>query len=91
MKIRIHTFISGLVQGIFFRAATRTLAIQLNLTGWVRNLRDGRVEVVAEGEKENIDKLIQFLRKGPPGARVEKIEIKTEDYKDEFKDFKVVF
>jgi len=91
MKTRIHAVISGLVQGIFFRSNTRTLAIQLNLTGWVRNLRDGRVEVVAEGEKENIDKLIQFLRKGPPGARVEKIEIKTEEYKDEFKDFKVVF
>lgn len=91
MKTRIHAFISGLVQGIFFRSNTKTLAIQLNLTGWVRNLQDGRVEVVAEGEKENINKLIQFLKKGPPGARVENVEIKNEEYKDEFKNFKVVF
>jgi len=60
MNLRIHALISGLVQGVFFRSETRRIAKSLNIKGWVKNLPDGRVEVMAEGEKDKIDKLIEF-------------------------------
>jgi acylphosphatase len=89
MNIRAHLVISGEVQGVFFRANTRDKAVELGLKGWVRNLMDGKVEVVAEGEKEKIEKLIEFCREGPLGARVKNIEIKREKPKNEFEGFEV--
>jgi len=89
MKARAHIYISGRVQGVFFRDHTRTWAKSLNLTGWVMNLDDGRVEVMAEGDKQNIEVLIDKLREGPPLARVENVEINWEEYKGEFDDFKI--
>lgn len=88
-KIRVHVFISGEVQGVNFRYYTCEFAKKLGLKGWVRNLFDGRVEVIAEGEKNRIDELIQFLRKGPSLARVDKIEVKEEKYKGEFENFSI--
>lgn len=90
-KVRIHAFVSGFVQDISFRSNTKRVAESLEINGWVRNLTDGRVEVVAEGKKENIEKLIQFLKRGPVGSRVENVEIKTGKCKGEFKGFKVVY
>ena len=90
-KVRIHAFISGLVQGVNFRFYTRQKAQALGIGGWVRNLRDGRVEVVAEGSEERIKHLIDFLKKGPPGAKVVNVEIKEEDYKGEFKYFDILY
>lgn len=87
MKIRIHAFVSGKVQGVFFRASTREEAERLGLRGWVKNLPDGRVELVAEGEDESIRKLIGFLHKGPPRAGVEKVIIKKETFKGQFSTF----
>ncbi len=58
MKIRVHIFVSGKVQGVFFRSSTRDKAKHLGLTGWVRNLEDGRVEAVLEGDKEHIEKMV---------------------------------
>ena len=84
---RIHAFISGRVQGVFFRANTSRKAKELDITGWVRNLPDGRVEVLAEGDDKKIDEFIKFLHKGPPSAKVEDVEIKEQDYKGEFSDF----
>ena len=55
---RIHIFVTGRVQGVFFRQSTRVMAIKNNVNGWVRNLDDGRVEIIAEGEKQNIDNLV---------------------------------
>jgi acylphosphatase len=81
--------ISGLVQGVFFRREISYLARQLGVTGWTRNLSDGSVEVVAEGEKEAIDKLIQFCRVGPSGARVRKVSVEWEDFKGEFRGFRI--
>jgi len=89
MKLRMHAFVSGLVQGVFFRSETRRVAKNLNVKGWIRNLSDGRVEVLAEGEKENIDKLIEFLKVGPSAATVDKVDIKTESFKNEFNDFEI--
>ncbi|MBS7657973.1 MAG: acylphosphatase [Candidatus Bathyarchaeia archaeon] len=91
MKARAHVFVSGLVQGVFFRWETRKNALKNNVKGWVRNLRDGRVEAVFEGEKEDIEKMIKFCEKGPPGAKVEKVEVKWEDYKGEYESFEIIY
>ncbi|RLI04648.1 acylphosphatase [Candidatus Bathyarchaeota archaeon] len=89
MKVRAHVYVSGRVQGVFFRYETKEEAQKHNVKGWVRNLPDGRVEAVFEGEKEDVDKLIEFCHKGPPLAKVEKVEVVWETYKGEFKDFKL--
>jgi len=73
--------ISGLVQGVLFRREITSLARRLDVTGWVRNLSDGRVEVIAEGDKEKLDELVQFCRVGPSGARVENIGRHWSDFK----------
>jgi len=86
---RVHLYISGLVQGVFFRANTKERAISLGLTGWVRNLPDGRVEVVAEGEEEKLKELVKWCHKGPPAARVKMVEVSWEEYHGEFEDFQI--
>jgi len=91
MKQRIHAFVSGMVQGVFFRSETRRIAKNLDIKGWVKNLPDGRVEVVAEGEMDKIDKLIEFLKQGPTAASVDNVDVKIEDYKGEFEDFAIKF
>jgi len=88
-KVRIHAFVSGRVQHVFFRANTRNTAQRLGLIGWVRNLPDGKVEVVAEGEEKNIDKLVDYLHKGPVIARVDGVDVKKEKYTGEFSGFEI--
>ncbi len=83
MKLCIKSFVKGRVQGVFFRAATREQAQALNLTGWVRNLSDGRVEILACGEKENLEKLLSWLQHGPDMAQVthcDSTEVPFENY-----------
>lgn len=80
-------FIDGRVQGVFYRAFTRDIASSLGLNGWVRNLRDGRVEALFEGEKMLIEKAIQSCYKGPPGARVSHIDVTWEPYVGDQKGF----
>jgi len=89
MKVRAHVFVSGRVQGVFFRSETRYEANRRNVAGWVRNTSDGRVEAVVEGEKEDVEKMIDFCRRGPPGARVTKVDAQWEDYTGEFRDFEI--
>jgi len=91
MKARAHIFVSGRVQGVFFRDHTQRWASSLNLTGWVRNIRDGRVEALAEGDKEKVEELISRLKEGPPSAQVDKVDVNWEDYKGEFKDFRITY
>lgn len=91
MKARAHILVSGQVQGVFFRDHTQRWASSLELTGWVKNLRDGRVEALVEGDKESIRDLINKLNQGPPLARVEKIDVNWEDYKGEFKYFQITY
>ncbi len=84
---RVHVFISGRVQGVFYRAETKNNASHLNLTGWVRNLPDGRVEVVIEGKEDNVNALIDWCRKGPGFASVTEIEVKEELFTGAFEGF----
>lgn len=89
MKARAHILVRGRVQGVFFRDHTQRWASSLGLAGWVRNLGDGRVEAVAEGEKEKIETFIGCLKQGPPLARVEAVEVSWEEHRGEFSDFRV--
>ncbi len=86
---RAHILISGLVQGVLFRKEMMEMARSLGTTGWVRNLRDGRVEAVAEGEKAQLDELIRFCHTGPPGARVKSVEVNWVGYTGEFRGFRI--
>lgn len=72
----IHCYVKGRVQGVWFRAYTKKRASKLGLTGWVKNLPDGRVEVYACGDPEAIAALKTWLHKGPPLARVQEVEFK---------------
>lgn len=90
-KVRIHAFVSGFVQGVNFRYYTQKKAKELGITGWVRNLKDGRVEVVAEGDKYAIEEFIRFFKTGPPLAKVLSCEVEKEEFKDEFKHFDIIY
>ncbi len=81
--------VSGMVHGVLFRYHTRELAQRLGLRGWVRNTPDDRVEAVFEGEKEAVERMLEFCRRGPSGARVSNIETKWEQPRGEFSGFEV--
>lgn len=86
---RAHVWISGRVQGVFFRAHTAERARQLGVVGFVRNLPDGRVEAVFEGEASAVEKMIAWCHQGPPRARVEGVEVQWEEPRGEFTDFQI--
>lgn len=88
-KARAHVIIEGMVQGVFFRSYTKDTAESLALTGWVKNRWDGKVEAVFEGDKKNIEKMINWCYKGPSYARVDKVEVSWEDYTGEFNFFSI--
>lgn len=75
MTACIHGFVSGRVQGVFFRAAAADKARELGLDGWVRNLPDGRVEVLAAGDREALKSFTAWLHEGPPPARVDDVAV----------------
>ena len=75
MKQRVHLFVSGQVQGVGYRHATLRTARVLGISGWVRNVADGRVEILASGQANDIDALIEWCRQGPPGAGVSGVEV----------------
>jgi len=89
LKVRVHVFVSGMVQGVFFRSEAMHDARKRGVTGWVRNLPDDRVEAVFEGEEENVQKLLEFCRRGPPGAKVTDTDVTLESYSGEFRDFEI--
>jgi acylphosphatase len=78
MRVRKRLLITGRVQGVFFRDKTRRVAWSWDVAGWIRNLPDGSVEAVLEGESEAVEHLVDFCRKGPRGAVVENVEIHDE-------------
>lgn len=78
---RVHLWISGNVQGVGFRASTRRRAKNNNVTGWVKNLEDGRVEAVFEGEEDNVAEVMDWAREGPAIASVEDLELEEEEPK----------
>jgi acylphosphatase len=88
-KKRAHVVISGWVQGVFFRAETRDLAHQLSVTGWVRNLWDGGVEALFEGEDWAVERLVSWCHRGPRGAHVDDVDITYEDYTGEYETFNI--
>lgn len=88
-KKRVHVFISGKVQGVWFRAYTKEEADRLGLKGWVRNLPDGRVEAVFEGDEQAVEEMVRWCHKGSPMSRVERVEVQEEPYRGEFEDFSI--
>ncbi len=89
MKITQHLLISGRVQGVSFRFYTQGCANRMNITGWVRNLSDGRVEAVAQGLPEKLEELRKLLMAGPNGADVRGIEVHAIAHKEDMKEFKI--
>lgn len=87
-KVCVHFIVSGRVQGVFFRDSTCRLATSLGLTGWVKNLDDGRVEGVVCGDSLPVTQLCDWLKEGPPRARVDDVQ-KTEIPYQEFSEFVV--
>lgn len=79
---RAHVFVSGTVQGVFYRANTQKEARQRDVAGWVRNLSDGRVEAVFEGKRSKVEAMVDWCREGSPDARVEDVEVTWEDPRD---------
>lgn len=89
MKVKAHVIITGRVQGVYFRGNTRREAQKHGVNGWVRNLPDGRVEAIFEGNKENVDKLIDIVRKGPSHAHVTDLKVEWLNYDSKFDDFTI--
>ena len=88
-RIKIKVF--GLVQGVFFRYNTRKVAQKLGLTGYVKNMSDGGVLIEAEGPENKLYELLEFSKKGPKYAQVEKVEYELQDSKNEFIGFEYAF
>ena len=91
MNTRAHILVQGSVQGVFFRDHTQKWASSLGVCGWVKNLANGQVEILAEGEKDRIEDLIGLVIKGPPLSRVEGMEIEWAVYKGDNKDFRITW
>ena len=90
MVVRAHIFIYGEVQGVFFRRSARSKADELGVVGLIRNRRDGAVEAIAQGPKGKVNVFIKWCKKGPPFAKVEKVEIEWKKNLEEFEEFEVV-
>jgi acylphosphatase len=88
-KVRAHVTIAGSVQGVFFRMETKHVANVHRVVGWIRNLPDGRVEAVFEGEEQNVKRLVEFCRKGPSGARVDSVDVCWEKFSGSFSGFEI--
>ncbi len=88
---RAHVHYSGRVQGVGFRHTAEGIALEVGLTGWVKNLTDGRVEMVCEGPKEKIDLLLEKIRASTLGPHIKKADCRWEDPSGDFDDFTVEF
>ena len=87
-RTRVHVFVNGEVQGLGFRQAIADKAREQGVTGWVRNLRDGRVEAVLEGPRDEVYRVVGLCRAGPKGARVDGVQVDREPPRNE-KTFKI--
>ncbi len=88
---RIRIIVTGKVQGVFFRQALKVMAKKNDVFGWVKNLKDGRVEAVLEGADEKVSRLVEWSHGGPANARVEDVEIHNEKFSGEFSKFDVLY
>jgi acylphosphatase len=89
LKATAHVFVEGEVQGVGYRATAWSVARRLGVNGWVRNLADGRVEAIIEGEKEIVEKMIGWCNRGPPGSYVRNVKVEWVPYRGEFKTFEI--
>ena len=89
MDVRAHVIFRGRVQGVFFRANTQGKAEEVGVLGWVRNLPDGTVELVAEGERARVEKLLEWCRTGQPHARVESADVRWSEGRGGFRSFEI--
>ena len=90
-KVRAHVIISGRVQGVLYRMSARRMADRIGVKGWIRNLPDGKVEAVFEGDEDAVKRMISWCWVGPPGAKVMSIDVEWEEYLGEYKDFRVLY
>lgn len=90
-KRRVHVYISGRVQGVYFRQTTLKVAGEYGVYGWVKNTSGGMVEAVIEGDELSVHKIIEWCKKGPSSASVRNVEVLEEKYENEFHDFRVKF
>jgi acylphosphatase len=90
-KSRAKVIVKGTVQGVNFRYYTQRQAAKYNITGWVKNLPDGSVAAVFEGEEQDVEAMVQWCRRGPPSARVTTLIAQPEEYREEFSSFSVNF
>lgn len=88
-SMRVEIKVRGLVQGVFFRQGAKRIAEELGVTGWVRNEDDGSVRVVAEGEEERLQKLVEWCKKGTEWSRIDRVEVEWRDATGEFSGFEV--
>ena len=88
-KSRAHVFVSGNVQGVYFRQNTKQVATRHKVVGWVRNMPDGRVEAIFEGDEVAVNEVIKWCHIGPPKASVQDVNVKFEKYIGEFADFNI--
>ena len=91
LMVRAHIFVSGRVQGVFYRARTRETALAQGIGGWVRNCPDGRVEALLEGEREAVSRVIAWCRQGPPSALVSDLEVNWQEATGEFHNFSIKY
>jgi acylphosphatase len=91
LKVRVHLLIEGKVQGVFFRHHTKEKATQERVYGWVKNLPDGRVEAILEGDHPAVERIVEFCSSSPEGSSVTKVEATSEKYLGEFDNFSVKY
>ena len=90
-NVAARMIISGKVQGVFFRVETQKAARGLGITGWVRNLSDGTVEALAEGERNRVDALIDWCRQGAPMSRVDRVDVEARDFSGSYSSFEITY
>ena len=90
-KVRAHVIISGRVQGVFYRMETKRAADRIGVFGWVRNLKDGTVEAVFEGDPERVNEALDWCRHGPPRAEVADVDVIRSEYTGDFNGFNVSY
>ena len=90
-NIRVRLVIEGRVQGVWFRDSTRSEALTLGVSGWVRNRRDGSVEAIAEGPEDQVKKLVSWCHQGPTRATVSSVHETREEWKGKFDSFDIMF
>jgi acylphosphatase len=88
-KVQAHMLVSGLVQGVYYRDNTRRVAERNEVTGWVKNMPGSGVEALLEGEREDVERVIEWAQQGPPGAIVESVEVDWRPYSGQFYSFEV--